>query len=50
MKYVYDSEEKKQFLPVQFPVDWTFKQYMEWKGYQEEELIKQAEKIYGKNK
>ncbi|XP_013409364.1 manganese-transporting ATPase 13A1 [Lingula anatina] len=48
-KYVYDAEEKKQFLPVEFPIDYSIKTYMEWKGYQEESDIKQAERKYGKN-
>ena len=49
MKYIYDAEEKKQFLAVQFPINHTFKQYMEWKGYQEEADIAKAERKYGKN-
>ena len=48
-KYVYDSEEKKRFLPVQFPVDWSMRQYMDWRGYQEEDDLKAAEKKFGKN-
>lgn len=50
MKYIYDAEEKKQFLPVYFPVDLTFKQYMDWRGYQEDDELGAAEKKYGKNK
>jgi len=50
MKYMYDSEERKCFKQVKFPVDWQFKQYMEWKGYQEEEDITKAEKQYGRNR
>ena len=48
-KYLYDSEEKKRFQPVAFPVDLTIRQYMECKGYQEDDL-KVAEDKYGKNK
>ena len=50
MKYTYEAEEKKRFLPIQFPTDLTFKQYMEWKGYQEDLDLKQAENIFDKNK
>ena len=50
MKYLYDSEEKKQFVPVSFPIDWIFKQYIDWKGYQDDLDTSTAEKIYGKNK
>ena len=49
MKYVYDAEEKKRFESVQFPVDKTFKEYMEWKGYQEDTDLKHAEQKLGKN-
>ena len=49
MKYVYDAQEKKQFQPVLFPIDHSFKHYMEWKGYQEEADIAKAERKYGKN-
>ena len=49
MKYSYDSEEKKQFLPVDFPAEWSFKEYMEWKGYAEENDLRNAETKYGKN-
>ena len=50
MKYTYDSEEKKRFEPVSFPVNETFKHYMEWKGYQEDSELELAEKKYGKNR
>ena len=49
MHYRYDAEEKKRFEAVQFPVSETFRKYMEWKGYQEDTDIKQAEREYGKN-
>ena len=49
MKYVYDAEEKKTFKPIMFPVDHSFKRYMEWKGYQDESDLKRAEQNYGKN-
>lgn len=48
-RYMYDREEKKQFVSAKFPVDLSVNEYMEWKGYQEEEELKLAEKKYGKN-
>ena len=50
MRYMYEGEEKKRFEMTRFPVDWTFGQYMQWKGYQEEEEVKVAERKYGKNR
>ena len=50
VKYMYDAEEKKQFVPLPFPVDWSINRYMEWKGYAEEEDLKQAQAKYGCNK
>ena len=49
-KYIYDAEEKKQFFPLSFPDNHSIKYYMEWKGYQEESEIKNAEKLFGQNK
>ncbi|XP_029648967.1 manganese-transporting ATPase 13A1 [Octopus sinensis] len=48
-KYVYSADEKKQFLPLNFPVDLSIKQFLEWKGYPDEVEIKAAEYKYGKN-
>ncbi|XP_062617317.1 endoplasmic reticulum transmembrane helix translocase-like [Saccostrea cucullata] len=48
-RYMYDREEKKQFVSAQFPVDLPVSHYMDWKGYQEEEELKQSEKKFGKN-
>ena len=50
MTYTYDSEEKKTFLPVDFPCDLHLKSYMDWKGYEEEDQLKAAERKYGKNR
>ena len=50
LRYVYDAEEKKQFQEVRLPVDLTFQQYMDWKGYQDDEELRKAEKTYSKNK
>ncbi|XP_071154994.1 endoplasmic reticulum transmembrane helix translocase-like [Mytilus edulis] len=49
-RYIYDREEKKQFLSIPFPDDKSIGYYMDSKGYLEEEEIKQAEKFYGQNK
>ena len=43
---MYDAEEKKQFEPLPFPVDWSFGRYMDWKGYAEEEDLKEAQVKY----
>ncbi|GFS03079.1 cation-transporting ATPase, partial [Elysia marginata] len=48
-KYVYDAEKYKNFAPVEFPIDRSVREYMEWKGYQEEEELKAALKKYDKN-
>jgi GH18 family chitinase len=41
---------QQQFLSIPFPDDKSVGYYMDWKGYQEEEDIKEAEKFYGCNK
>lgn len=48
-KYVYDSEEKKQFCQVAFPVNETMDHYNSCKGYQEEAEVEKGKKIYGSN-
>lgn len=50
LRYVYDAGEKKQFQEVKLPTDLTFQQYMDWKGYQDDEELRKAEKTYSKNK
>ncbi|KAJ9579755.1 hypothetical protein L9F63_004592, partial [Diploptera punctata] len=47
-KYVWD-ENKKQFCGLQFPVDLPFGEYMEWKGYQEDHEVTNADIKYGRN-
>lgn len=47
-KYVWD-ENKKQFRGLQFPVDLPFGEYMEWKGYQEDHEVTNADIKYGRN-
>ncbi|XP_027037103.1 manganese-transporting ATPase 13A1-like [Pocillopora damicornis] len=48
-KYVYDSEEKKQFCQVAFPVNEIMDHYNSCKGYQEEAEVEKGKKIYGSN-
>ncbi|XP_006817256.1 endoplasmic reticulum transmembrane helix translocase-like, partial [Saccoglossus kowalevskii] len=48
-KYIYDAEEKKQFLAVKFPVDHSMEFYQGWKGYKDEMEIFKAVKQYGSN-
>ncbi|PIK60844.1 hypothetical protein BSL78_02244 [Apostichopus japonicus] len=48
-KYIYDAEEKKQFQPVSFPVDYPFREYQDWKGYTEEKELAKAKDTYGDN-
>ena len=46
---VCEDESKAQFEPVSFPVDWSFKAYSNWKGYENVEKLKEAQIKYGKN-
>jgi cation-transporting ATPase 13A1 len=50
LKYIYDAHEKKKFEEVKLPTQLSFSQYLDWKGYQDDEELKQAEKLYSKNK
>lgn len=50
IKYSYDGLEKKQFLPVAFPVGNTFSYYQSNRGFQEDSEIRAAEKKFGSNK
>ena len=50
LKYLYDKDEKKEFVEIDFPVDHTFKYYQESKGYQEEDDVTIAIRKYGANK
>jgi PREDICTED: similar to cation-transporting atpase 13a1 (g-box binding protein) len=47
-KYIY-NEEFKKFEVVKFPVDLNFCDYNDWKGYQNELDLTDAERNYGKN-
>ena len=50
LKYIYDSQEKKVFLPVDFPINNTMEYYKNAKGYQDEAEITKFSTKYGKNK
>ncbi|XP_063472240.1 endoplasmic reticulum transmembrane helix translocase isoform X3 [Symphalangus syndactylus] len=50
IKYSYDALEKKQFLPVAFPVGNAFSYYQSNRGFQEDSEIRAAEKKFGSNK
>ncbi|MGH0150732.1 UNVERIFIED_CONTAM: hypothetical protein FKN15_042859 [Acipenser sinensis] len=50
LRYWYDGEERKRFVPVAFPVEQPFGFFHTWKGYQEESELRTAEKKYGMNK
>nr|CAB3224441.1 manganese-transporting ATPase 13A1 [Phallusia mammillata] len=49
MVYVFDAEEKKRFLPVEFPTNNMFKYYQNWKGYQDEESCEMSKEEFGDN-
>uniref|UniRef100_A0A672V061 Endoplasmic reticulum transmembrane helix translocase n=1 Tax=Strigops habroptila TaxID=2489341 RepID=A0A672V061_STRHB len=50
IKYSYELDGKKQFLPVAFPVEHPLCYYQNARGYQEDKDIRAAEKKYGTNK
>lgn len=50
IRYVFDSKEKKCFLPIAFPVSNPMGYFQSWRGYQEETELRAAEKQYGTNR
>uniref|UniRef100_A0A8C3HM29 Endoplasmic reticulum transmembrane helix translocase n=1 Tax=Chrysemys picta bellii TaxID=8478 RepID=A0A8C3HM29_CHRPI len=50
IKYSYEVDDRKQFLPVAFPVEHPLSYYQSARGYQEDREIRVAEKKYGTNK
>ncbi|XP_048587357.1 endoplasmic reticulum transmembrane helix translocase isoform X2 [Nematostella vectensis] len=48
-KYVYDSEEKKRFCAVQFPINEAMGHYQESKGYLDDTMVNQAQAKFGTN-
>lgn len=50
IRYVFDSKEKRCFLPVTFPINHPMSYFQNWKGYQEESQLRAAEKCYGTNR
>ncbi|KAM3864301.1 LOW QUALITY PROTEIN: endoplasmic reticulum transmembrane helix translocase [Diretmus argenteus] len=50
IRYIFDSKEKKCFLPVAFPINNPMGYFQSWRGYQEETDLRSAEKCYGTNR
>uniref|UniRef100_A0A667XLC9 Endoplasmic reticulum transmembrane helix translocase n=1 Tax=Myripristis murdjan TaxID=586833 RepID=A0A667XLC9_9TELE len=50
IRYIFDSKEKKCFLPVAFPISNPMGYFQSWRGYQEEADLRAAEKRYGTNR
>ncbi|KAJ3601632.1 hypothetical protein NHX12_032600 [Muraenolepis orangiensis] len=50
IRYIFDRQEKKCFLPVSFPITHAMGYFQAWRGYQEEAELKAAEKRYGTNR
>lgn len=48
LKYVFD-DEKKTFKKVEFPVDHSYKHFLNWQGYEDLEELGTVEKRYGNN-
>ncbi|EFX70258.1 hypothetical protein DAPPUDRAFT_217456 [Daphnia pulex] len=47
-RYIWDIEEKF-FKGIVFPIGHSYQDYLDWKGYQSDSDIKEAESNYGKN-
>lgn len=47
-KYLYDWS-KKSFRTIEFPINKTYEEYMESRGYLDDEAIDTAEKEFGRN-
>nr|XP_033771928.1 manganese-transporting ATPase 13A1 [Geotrypetes seraphini] len=50
IKYYHEDNEKKEFIPVAFPVEYPLSYYQTAKGYQDDAEIRVAEKKYGTNR
>uniref|UniRef100_A0A8C8DTP2 Endoplasmic reticulum transmembrane helix translocase n=1 Tax=Oryzias sinensis TaxID=183150 RepID=A0A8C8DTP2_9TELE len=50
IRYIFDSKEKKCFLPIAFPICNPMGYFQSWRGYQEEPDLRAAEKQYGTNR
>uniref|UniRef100_A0A8C3AKT3 Endoplasmic reticulum transmembrane helix translocase n=1 Tax=Cyclopterus lumpus TaxID=8103 RepID=A0A8C3AKT3_CYCLU len=50
IRYIFDHEEKKRFLPIAFPINNPMGNFQSWRGYQEEAELRAAEKRYGTNR
>ncbi|KAG7471588.1 manganese-transporting ATPase 13A1 [Solea senegalensis] len=49
IRYIFDHQEKKCFLPIAFPINHPMGYFQSWRGYQEEAELRLAEKNYGTN-
>lgn len=47
-KYVWNVD-RKTFTGLQFPIDLPFGDYMDWKGYQDDVDVTNADLKYGRN-
>uniref|UniRef100_A0A8D3C3V6 ATPase 13A1 n=1 Tax=Scophthalmus maximus TaxID=52904 RepID=A0A8D3C3V6_SCOMX len=50
IRYMFDHQEKKCFLPIAFPLDHPMGHFQSCRGYQEEVELRAAEKRYGTNR
>ncbi|XP_076043398.1 endoplasmic reticulum transmembrane helix translocase [Oratosquilla oratoria] len=48
-KYIWEGEERKQFMGLKFPVANELRTYADWRGYQDEKDIAYAERTYEYN-
>ncbi|KAM3172670.1 hypothetical protein ACTXT7_014059 [Hymenolepis weldensis] len=49
LKYTFDSDDKDSVHAVRFPLFWKLKEYMDWRGYSNEDDVKIAKEAYGDN-
>ncbi|CAI2726639.1 unnamed protein product [Schistosoma spindalis] len=49
LKYIFRTDEKDSFHPTEFPVDWSIKAYLSWKGYETVDHQIEAQRRYGLN-
>ncbi|NXP21532.1 AT131 ATPase, partial [Scytalopus superciliaris] len=50
IKYCYEGRERKQFLPVAFPVQFPLSHFQSARGYLEEREIRRVRRKYGNNR
>lgn len=49
LKYIFIDDDKSSIQPVKFPMDWSIKRYMDWRGYDTSEEHIVAQERYGTN-